>query len=231
MIHNIITYVVIVAGGQGARMGTAIPKQFLEIQGKPVLYHTIRAFTGSLPDAKIILVLPAQQISYAQMVLQHFPERLDVTIVAGGATRFHSVQNGLKVITAPGIIMVHDGVRPLINHELILRCLQQAAEKGSAVPAIPVADSVRRTFPDDTSSPIDRAALRLVQTPQTFRTEILLPAFEQAYQDSFTDEATVCEAAGHRIFLTTGDKYNIKITTPEDLAIAEAIMSTRNNYA
>lgn len=230
MTHNIITYVVIVAGGQGTRMGTAIPKQFLEIQGKPVLYHTIQAFADALPEAKIILVLPAQQISYAQMVLQHFPDRLDITIVAGGTTRFHSVQNGLKAITEPGIVMVHDGVRPFVSGELIYRCLQQAIEKGSAIPAIPVSDSVRQTAGDQ-SSPVDRSALRMIQTPQTFRTEILLPAFEQAYQESFTDEATVCEAAGHPVFLTEGAKNNIKITTPEDITIAEAIMTTRKNQA
>lgn len=228
MTATIPTYVVIVAGGQGTRMGTAIPKQFLEIHGKPILFHTIKAFTDTLPDSRIILVLPAQQISYAQMVLQHFGQGLDVTIVTGGPTRFHSVQNGLNAIATPGIVMVHDGVRPLVRADLILRCRQQAIEKGSAIPAIAVADSVRKTTGGELSQPIDRSALRLIQTPQTFRSELLLPAYQQEYQESFTDEATVCEASGHQVHLIEGIKNNIKITTPEDIAIAEAIMSIHN---
>ncbi len=230
MTQLIPTYIVIVAGGQGVRMGSALPKQFLELHGKPILYHTIQAFVDALPQAEIILVLPAHQISYAQMVLQHFGTRIDLTIVAGGETRFHSVQNGLKAITQPGIVMVHDGVRPLVSRELIERCLQQAIEKGSAVPAIQVADSVRQTSGNQ-SSPVDRTHLRLIQTPQTFRTEILLPAFEQAYHERFTDEATVCEAAGHPVFLTEGTKNNIKITTPEDIVIAEALMELAKDQA
>lgn len=204
-------------------MGMALPKQFLELNGKPVLYHTIKAFMTALPGIEILLVLPPHQISYAQMVLQAFEERIDLTIVAGGATRYHSVQNGLKGLPEDSIIMVHDGVRPLVDSELILRCYQQALELGSAIPAIPVTDSMRM-LDDEDSYPIDRSLVRIIQTPQAFRGNILLQAFQQAYSESFTDEASVVEAAGGTVFLVAGARRNIKITTPEDLAVAEALM-------
>ncbi len=229
MLPSLPIYVVLVAGGQGTRMGTAIPKQFLEIEGKPILYHTLKAFGDAIPQAHFILVLPAQQISYAQMVLQHLPERIDITIVTGGNTRFHSVQNGLKAIETPGIVLVHDGVRPLVSADLIHSCVQQAFEKGSAVPAINISDSVRRILPDESSTPVKREDLKLIQTPQTFKTEILLPAFEQEYREQFTDEATVCEAAGQQVWLIDGEKNNIKITTPEDILVATALMNSRNS--
>lgn len=218
-------YAVIVAGGQGTRMGTAVPKQFLELNGKPVLYHTIQAFRRAFEDIHIVLVLPPHQISYAQMVLQAFPERIDVTLVSGGETRFHSVQNGLEGIPDDAIVMVHDGVRPLVSTALIKRCCGQAMEKGSAVPAIAATDSMR-ILEGDRSTPLERNNIRLIQTPQTFKASILLPAMRQAYQECFTDEATVVEQFGEAIFLIEGEKHNIKITTPEDLTIAEALMKT-----
>lgn len=224
---QIPVFAVIVAGGQGTRMGTAVPKQFLKLNGKPVLYYTIKAFTTALPEVQIILVLPAHQISYAQMVLQSFPERIDVTIVAGGETRFHSVQNGLKDVPEEAIVFIHDGVRPLVSHDLILRCYQQAIEKGSAIPAIAVADSMRLVKTEG-SAPIDRTQLRIIQTPQTFRASILQPAMQQPYSDTFTDEATVVEAFGGRVHLTEGEKSNIKITTPEDMMMAEALLKAKD---
>jgi 2-C-methyl-D-erythritol 4-phosphate cytidylyltransferase len=219
-------YAIIVAGGQGTRMGTAVPKQFLELDGKPVLYHTINAFIKALPEVRVVLALPAHQISYAQMVLQSFPERIDLAIVPGGETRFHSVQNGLKDIPKDAIVMVHDGVRPLAGAELIQRCYQQAMEKGSAIPAIAVTDSMR-LMTKEGSEAVDRSQLRIIQTPQTFRASILLPAMQQPYLDSFTDEATVVEAFGETVFLIEGEKRNIKITTPEDLVVAEALIKAR----
>jgi 2-C-methyl-D-erythritol 4-phosphate cytidylyltransferase len=221
------TYAVIVAGGSGTRMGTAVPKQFLQLAGKPVLHHTIMAFLTAIPDINIVLVLPENQISYAQMVLSSFTERIDITIVAGGATRFHSVQNGLKDIPEDAIIFVHDGVRPLCTPDLIRACWQQAVEHGSAIPAIPVADSIRK-LNHGGSEPVDRSLLRSIQTPQTFQASILLHAYKQPYQVSFTDEATVVEAAGGRVDLIDGEKSNIKITTPEDLLIAEALISAKD---
>ncbi len=217
------TYAVITAGGQGTRMGTAMPKQFLDLAGKPVLYHTIKAFAEAIPSINIILVLPAHQISYAQMVLQAFEERIDLTIVAGGETRYQSVQNGLKDLPEDSIIMVHDGVRPLISSGLIQRCYAQALEKGSAIPAITATDSMR-LMQQSSSIPLARDRVRIIQTPQTFRGSVLLPAFRQPYNQSFTDEASVVEAAGGTIFLIEGERRNLKITTPEDLAIAEALI-------
>lgn len=219
------TYAVIVAGGQGTRMGYAIPKQFLELDGKPILYHTIKAFRETIDDIQIILVLPEQQISMTQMVLQAFEERMDITIVAGGASRFHSVQNGLKDLPNDAIIFVHDGVRPLLSKELILRCYNQAIEKGSAIPALPATDSMRQVH-GDKSTPLDRTNIRLMQTPQTFQASILLPSMKQTFQENFTDEATVVEAFGHEVHLCDGERNNIKITTPEDLIIAEALLKS-----
>jgi len=221
--QNPRTFAVITAGGQGTRMGTALPKQFLDLNGKPVLYHTIRAFMTAIPDIEIILVLPPHQISYAQMVLQAFEDRIDLTIVAGGETRYHSVQQGLKGLQEDSIIMVQDGVRPLASTDLIRRCYDQALALGSAIPAIPATDSMRMVAGED-SYPLDRSAVRIVQTPQTFRGNVLLPAFQQTYSEAFTDEASVVEAAGGTVFLVAGEQRNIKITTPEDMAIAEALM-------
>lgn len=219
-------YAVIVAGGKGVRMGSAVPKQFLPLNGHPILYHTIKAFADAYADMHIILVLPQDQLSYAQMVLQSFPDRIDMTIVAGGETRYHSVQNGLKATEPDSIIFVHDGVRPLVTKELIQRCYEQAAEKGSAIPAIAVADSMR-IIEDDDSRPVDREQMRIIQTPQTFRSDIILPAFEQEYQASFTDEATVVEAYGDVVHLVEGERSNIKVTTPEDMIVAEALLKAR----
>lgn len=219
-------YALIVAGGKGMRMGSAIPKQFLPLNEKPLLYYTIQAFINAFSDINIILVLPQEQLSYAQMVLQSFPERIDATIIAGGETRFHSVQNGLKAIEGDAIVFVHDGVRPFVSPALITRCYEQAVEKGSAIPVTPVTDSIRQVQGDE-SKPIDREQLRSIQTPQTFRSDILLPAFEQVYNFSFTDEATVVETYGTPVYLIEGEKSNIKVTTPEDMLIAELILKKR----
>ncbi|PZF71712.1 2-C-methyl-D-erythritol 4-phosphate cytidylyltransferase [Taibaiella soli] len=225
MSTNENTYAVIVAGGQGTRMGTALPKQFLDLDGKPVLYHSIKAFADAMPGIHLILVLPAHQISYAQMILQAFEQRIDLTIVAGGETRFHSVQNGLNAISGEGIVFIHDGVRPLVSAALIHRCYEMALEKGSAIPVTPAIDSMRMIKGTD-SEPVDRTQLRIVQTPQTFRTDVIKPAFEQSYNAAFTDEASVLEASGKKVYLVEGDRSNLKITTPEDLLIAEVLIKS-----
>jgi 2-C-methyl-D-erythritol 4-phosphate cytidylyltransferase len=221
-------FAVIVAGGKGLRMGSAIPKQFLPLGDKPVLYHTINAFITAFPDVQIVLVLPQDQISMAQIVLQAFPDRIDLTIVTGGETRFHSVKNGLEVVNEDAIVFVHDGVRPLVSPELIHACYQQAIEKGSAIPAIAVADSMRLAEGED-SKPVNRDHLRIIQTPQTFQSDILLNAFTQDYDPAFTDEATVVEAFGTKVYLINGERSNIKVTTPEDLIIAEALLNARQH--
>lgn len=219
-------YAVIVAGGKGLRMGNAMPKQFLPLAGAPVLTHTLKAFNHAFEDIKIILVLPEDQLSYAQMILREFDERIDLTIVTGGETRYHSVQNGLKAVKEEAIVFVHDGVRPMVSTELIQRCHHDALKYGSAIPTVPAIDSMRIVDGED-SKPVDRTALRIIQTPQTFHSKILLPAFEQEYMDAFTDEATVVEAMGTRVHLTEGERSNIKVTTPEDMHIAEALLKAR----
>lgn len=219
-------YAVIVAGGKGLRMGNAMPKQFLPLAGVPILTHTLKAFNHAFNDIKIILVLPEDQLSYAQMILQEFEERIDLTIVTGGATRYHSVQNGLKAVKGESIVFVHDGVRPLVSTTLIQRCYDDAVKYGSAIPAMPAIDSMRIIEGED-SKPVDRTMLRVIQTPQTFHSKILLPAFEQEYIDAFTDEATVVEAMGTRVHLTEGERSNIKVTTPEDMHVAEALLKAR----
>jgi 2-C-methyl-D-erythritol 4-phosphate cytidylyltransferase len=217
-------YAVIVAGGKGVRMGGALPKQFMPLLGKPVLYYSVNAFISAFADIKLVLVLPKDQLSYAQMVLKEFPDGIDIMIVSGGETRFHSVQNGLKAIEEDSIVFVHDGARPLVSSGLIRQCFDQALELGSAIPAVHVSESMR-LIEDDDSRPVDREFMRIIQTPQVFRSDILLPAFGQEYIPSFTDEATVVEAFGIRIFLIEGEKSNIKITTPDDMVIAEALLA------
>ena len=216
-------FAVIVAGGKGTRMGTAMPKQFLDLCGKPVLAHSVMAFTQTFPDINIILVLPQDMLSYAQIILKALPDPIDITLVAGGETRFHSVQNGLNAIEDEGIVFVHDGARPIINNALLQRCYNQAVDKGSAIPALPVAESMR-ILDGETSKPVNRDHMRVIQTPQTFRVSVILPAFTQAYSPAFTDEATVVEAHGTAVYLCDGDKRNIKVTTPEDMVIAEAYL-------
>jgi len=216
-------YAVIVAGGKGVRMGAAVPKQFLPLHGRPMLYYSIQAFLTAYPDIQLILVLPANMLSYAQIVLTSFTTAIDLTIVAGGETRYHSVQNGLKAIEGSGIVFIHDGARPLISVPLIEACYEQALQHGSAIPVIPVAESIRR-IAGEHSTPVDRDSLRVIQTPQTFQTDVIIPAFQQSWQAAFTDEATVLEAFGGSVNLIPGERANIKVTTPEDMLIAEALM-------
>lgn len=217
-------YAILVAGGTGTRMGTAIPKQFLPINDKPVLYYATKAFLDAFPNIKLILVLPQAYLSYSNILLQAFDASIDLTIVTGGETRFHSVQNGLREVEDGSIVFIHDAVRPMITPELLQRCYQGAREKGSAIPAVPVIDSTR-LWNGSNYVPVNRDALRSIQTPQTFDSTIIKKAFEQEYKSEFTDEATVLEAMEYQINLVEGLRQNIKITTPEDLVIATAIFN------
>ena len=217
------TYAVIVAGGAGKRMGSALPKQFLLLKNKPVLYYTIDAFLKTVPGIRIIVVLPEEHLELGKEIIDGFFDEQQIQLTIGGETRFHSVQNGLKLIGEESIIFVHDGVRCLISEELIQRCYATASETGSAIPATECRDSVR-IITEDGNDPVDRTKLRLVQTPQTFHSKILLPAFAIDYKERFTDEATVVEAFGLKVTLVQGEETNIKITNPIDLLIAEKIL-------
>ena len=217
------TYAVIVAGGAGKRMGSALPKQFLLLKNKPVLYYTIDAFLKAVPGIHVIIVLPEEHLELGKEIVDGFFDEQQIQLTVGGETRFHSVQNGLKLINEESIIFVHDGVRCLVSEELIQRCYTTALETGSAIPAVECRDSARM-ITDDGNDPVDRMKLRLVQTPQTFHSKILLPAFAIDYKERFTDEATVVEAFGLKVTLVHGEETNIKITNPIDLIIAEKIL-------
>lgn len=217
------TYAVIVAGGAGKRMGSALPKQFLLLKNKPVLYYTIDAFLKAVPAIHVIIVLPEEHLELGKEIVDGFFDEQQIQLTVGGETRFHSVQNGLKLISEESIIFVHDGVRCLVSEELIQRCYTTTLETGSAIPAVECRDSARM-ITDDGNDPVDRTKLRLVQTPQTFHSKILLPAFAIDYKERFTDEANVVEAFGLKVTLVQGEETNIKITNPIDLVIAEKIL-------
>ena len=243
-------YAIILAGGKGLRMGSDIPKQFLPIGGMPVLMHTIRRFRAYSDELNIILVLPKEQHDYwAELCRQYqFEERYAMT--TGGPTRFHSIQNGLKLIPddAEGVVAVHDGVRPFPSLEVIGRCFEAARTSGAAIPVVPVVETLRQILPThDPAAPIPatmpsqgsvsrcvtappsvtvpRDDYRLVQTPQAFDIQLHKQAYRQPYNDSFTDDASVVEHFGHAITLVEGNRENIKITTPFDLVVASALLS------
>ena len=217
---------IIVAGGTGQRMGSVVPKQFLEIEGKPILLHTIDQFTAAFSDIQFVIVLPEGYIQEGQKLLSNSGVTNQVTFVAGGETRFKSVKNGLSKVNESAIVFVHDAVRCLLTPALIQRCYQQAVEKGSAIPAVSSTDTVR-IVTGTSHQVVDRENVMQIQTPQTFQSAILLKAFEQAYDPSFTDEANVVEAASTPVHLVDGEFENIKITRPLDLAIASYILAKR----
>ncbi len=218
-------FAVIVAGGNGLRMGAAMPKQFLLLQNKPLLWHTVQAFVSAFTDIQIVLVLPETHLDLGETIIEKF-NNTAIQIVSGGTSRFQSVKNGLSVVSKDAVVFVHDGVRCLITKQLIKACYEQAVEKGSAIPAVAATDSIRIANGDD-SVVADRNKVRIIQTPQTFKSNLLLAAFEQPYQDAFTDEATVVEAFGEKVFLIEGNYTNLKITRPIDLLIAEKILEER----
>jgi 2-C-methyl-D-erythritol 4-phosphate cytidylyltransferase len=218
-------YAVIVAGGNGTRMGGVIPKQFMLLNDKPVLYYTLKTFLDSF-DMQVILVLPVDYTDMGQEIIDAYFDKERIRITAGGDTRFESVKNGLALVEEEGIIFVHDGVRCLVSQDLIHSCYAMALETGSAIPVIPCKDSVR-LLTEEGNDAIDRNRVMLVQTPQTFHSKILLSAFQIDYKDKFTDEASVVEAYGLKVTLVDGDENNIKITRPIDLLIAENLLASR----
>lgn len=221
-------YAVIVAGGSGQRMGTSIPKQFLRLQGKPLLWYSLQVFLQAFDDLQIILVVPGDNLAEGERLAKELDGNTRIRVIAGGSTRFHSVQNGLACVTSPSIVFVHDGVRCLVSADLIRRCYTQALEKGSAIPAVAATDSIR-VVEGASHLVMDRKRVRIIQTPQTFRSELLLPAFQRDYTEGFTDEATVVEASGEAVYLIDGEYTNIKITRPVDLLVAERILADRSS--
>jgi len=237
-------YCIIVAGGSGQRMKSAIPKQFLLLDGKPLLMHTVERFHSFDSSIELIVVLPPEHHSLWDSLVEEYSFAVRHTVTAGGEERFHSVKSGLEAVRAnsqeaehyksvapdagqdnePGdsLVAIHDGVRPLVSHDTIWRCYADAEEYGSAVPFIEPADSVRVLYGDD-SRPVARHEVRLIQTPQVFRGSLIMKAYDRDFDPAFTDDATVAEASGVKIHLTHGNRENIKITTPEDLAVAHVL--------
>lgn len=207
-------------------MGSSLPKQFMLLKGRPVLYYTIKTFLESYNDLQVILVLPVNYTDMGQEIIDAYFDKNRIRITAGGDTRFQSVKNGLALVEEESVIFVHDGVRCLVSTDLIHRCYEQAVETGSAIPAIPSRDSIRLVT-EEGNTAWDRNNVMLVQTPQTFHSKILLPAFQIDYKDRFTDEATVAEAYGMKVSLVAGEESNIKITRPADLLLAEMIIGQR----
>jgi 2-C-methyl-D-erythritol 4-phosphate cytidylyltransferase len=216
-------YTIIAAGGFGTRMQTNLPKQFMLIKNKPVLYYTIKTFLDAFDDLQIILVLPVDYTGMGQEIIDAWFDKNRIRITAGGDTRFQSVKNGLQLVEEDSIVFVHDGVRCLLSVDLVHRCYSQAIETGTAIPVIASKDSVR-LLNEAGNDAMDRNKVMLVQTPQTFHSKILLSAFNIDFKDKFTDEATVVEAYGIKVTLVQGEENNIKITRPVDLVFAEKIL-------
>jgi 2-C-methyl-D-erythritol 4-phosphate cytidylyltransferase len=219
---------IITAGGSGTRMGSLTPKQFLLLNNKPLLWYTLTAFVQAFSDIQIILVLPTDYINTGKALVDNLGISQQTTITVGGDTRFHSVKNGLQFIKGSSIVFVHDGVRCMITADLIQRCYAQTLLKGSAIPAVTVSDSVR-IMTEVHHSSIDRDLVKIIQTPQTFHSETLLQAFNVPYQPNFTDEASVVEAMGEKVYLIEGEYSNIKVTRPIDLVIAQALLDERKD--
>ncbi len=216
-------YALIVAGGSGKRMGAEIPKQYLELAGKPVLMHTLERFKAFNDSIEIITVLPENQIRFWTDLQKKYSFNIPHTLVKGGKSRFYSVRNGLKFVEDPGIVAIHDGVRPFVSIETISRCYETAQKLGNAIPVISPIDTLR--IVNETGNyPVNRMQVRQVQTPQVFRADLIKRAYEQDYTPEFTDDATVLEKTGITINLVEGNRENIKITNPEDLLISNALL-------
>ena len=199
-------------------------KTILAIAGKPILAHTIEKFHRFDSSMELIVVLPAEQQTYWKQLCADYGITVPHHIANGGETRFHSVRNGLSLITSDGLVAIHDGVRPLVSTSVIETCFQVAEEKGGAIPVMPLVDSLRQIEPGGNSRAVDRSRFVTVQTPQTFRVELLKRAYTQPYDPTFTDDASVYEAAGYTPSLVDGNRENLKITLPMDLALAEILL-------
>lgn len=219
--------VIIVAGGSGRRMGATLPKQFMMLGQQPVLARSINRIHEALPKAEIVVVLPSEWVE----MWRNMAARFDVArhkIATGGKERFHSVQNGIAALSDEvRTIAVHDAVRPLVSKKLIIRLVLATDESAAVIPVVAPADSFREVEGDE-SHIVDRSRLRMVQTPQLFRAEVLRRAYEQPFSESFTDDASVVESMGEKITLVEGERENFKLTTPTDMILAEAIIATES---
>jgi 2-C-methyl-D-erythritol 4-phosphate cytidylyltransferase len=219
-------YALIVAGGKGTRIKSDVPKQFIELNGKPILLHTVESFLKYSYDLVIVLVLPEEDIIKWELICEKYNFNSPITLQKGGDTRFQSVKNGLNKIPGEGLVAIHDGVRPLVSADLIGASFRLAAVHGSAVAAVRLKESIRMTDQDNTKA-VDRSKFRLIQTPQTFSLKLIKKAYQIKEDPSLTDDASVAEKSGHVISLFEGSYENIKVTTAEDLVLAEALMKRR----
>ncbi len=220
--------VLITSGGTGSRTNLNIPKQFAELKGKPLLMYSFYTFLRFSPDIEFVLVLADNQISDWNKLCEKYHFNVYHKVIPGGPARFHSVKNGLKHVEKGVLVAIHDGARPLVSLETISRVFNFAERYGNAVPVVDVIESVRMVE-NVHNSPIDRNKLKIVQTPQCFKSDIIKDAYNQNYDEKFTDDATVLESRGYKIFLTEGNTENIKITTASDFKIAEAILPKLSN--
>lgn len=217
-------YALIVAGGSGTRMGATLPKQFLNLQGKPILLHTLHAFASAGVD-QIILVLPEAYLENWQSLCRADQFVIPHKTIAGGNTRFDSVQKGLSLVEDHALVAIHDGVRPMIQGSLIQLGFETAATHGSAIAAVPLKDSIRVRTTNEHTESVNRADYFMVQTPQTFQSSLIKAAYNCSFDPAFTDDASVFETLKKEVILIPGDYKNIKITTAEDLAIAELFLA------
>ncbi|UTW64208.1 2-C-methyl-D-erythritol 4-phosphate cytidylyltransferase [bacterium SCSIO 12741] len=213
--------VVVVAGGSGSRMKSDQPKQFIAVAGRPILMHTLECFLNFDPATRLILVLPKDHHSTWKDLCAKHGFTHPVELVSGGATRYHSVQAGMALAQSEGVIAVHDGVRPMVSTATLKRCFETAWKEGNAIPALAVVETLRKLENDGSSTWVNRDAFRSIQTPQCFRYDIIQTAYQQEYNEEFTDDASVVERMGVSINLVEGNRENLKITTPEDLHWAE----------
>lgn len=216
-------YALIVAGGSGLRMNSQIPKQFVQVNGRPLLMYTIEAFISYDASVRLIIVLPEKEMDYWRKLCEEYSFNYPHILVKGGRTRFHSVKNGLKAISDEGIVFIHDGVRPLVSGYTIENCHKVAIEKGNALPVIAPSESLREVTGRGNRA-VDRSRFFLVQTPQTFQVTLIKKAYNRRYLRKFTDDASVLEEMGLKVNMVEGNRENIKVTYPEDLLYAEKML-------
>lgn len=214
-------YLIVMAGGSGTRMGASCPKQFLEIGGRAILHVTIQKFLEAYPDINVVTVLPKDHIDVWKKYCYEHNFNCRQTLVEGGITRFHSVRNGLEKVPEGALVAIHDGVRPLVSPKLIRDLFTSAETRPAVVPSVPVVDTIKTLAGEY----VDRSNLLSVQTPQIFHSEVLKAAYLQPYKTSFTDDASVVEAAGEAVSYVPGERYNIKVTTPDDLVFCNLVLN------